>query len=86
MAGYNVFSTTSEELKLMPYYRFESVNTQDQLPIGLAPDRSKDGLFHSLGLEFRPIHNIVVKTDYQWNRNQAKTGLDQFNIALGYSF
>ena len=30
--------------------------------------------------------HIVIKGDYQWNRNQAGTGINQFNVNLGYNF
>ena len=56
------------------------------MPAGYLRNSARDRSFHTLGLELKPISNIVVKADYQWNRNRAKTGLDQFNIAMGYNF
>ena len=70
----------------MPYYRSETLDTQAQVPAGYLRNPARDRSFHTLGLELKPISNIVVKADYQWNRNRAKTGLDQFNIAMGYNF
>ena len=37
-----------------------------------------DGTFRTLGIELKPIPNIVVKTDYQWISNAANTGRNQF--------
>lgn len=85
-AGYDILSSYSETMGLTPFYRFESVNTQDRMPIGFSADPVNDRDFHTLGLEFSPIYNIVIKGDYQWSRNEAKTGLNQFNLGLGYSF
>ena len=84
--GYNVLSQLREDVRLMPYYRFEALDTQAQVPSGFFRDPARDRTFHTLGLELKPIPNIVIKSDFQWNRNRAKTGLDQFNIAMGYNF
>ena len=84
--GYNLLSRVREDVRLMPYYRAETLDTQAQVPAGYLRNPARDRSFHTLGLELKPISNIVVKADYQWNRNRAKTGLDQFNLAMGYNF
>lgn len=84
--GYNVFSQLSQKLDVTPYYRFEQLNTQAQVPGGFWPNPLHDRNFHSLGVAFHPIYNVVFKSDYQWVRNTAKKGLNQFNISMGYSF
>jgi hypothetical protein len=87
--GYNLLQLTRYKdgtRGFTPYFRFEKLNTQDEVPAGFEKDPSKDQTFYTLGVEFRPIYNIVIKTDYQWIRNEAESGVDQFNIALGYSF
>jgi hypothetical protein len=62
------------------------VNTQQDVEPPFIADESQDGTFHTLGAEFRPIYNVVVKSDYQWVRNEARTGRNQFNVSLGYAF
>lgn len=84
--SYNLFSRRSESMRLSPYYRFEKLNTQASVPQGFASDPARDRSYHTGGIEFRPIANIAIKGDYQWIRNEALTGLNQFNINLGYSF
>ncbi len=84
--GYNVFSQFSESTRLTPYYRFEKLNPQAEVPPGFSFEPALDRKFHTLGLEFRPIHNITIKSDYQWLRNAARSGLNQFNVGLGYAF
>jgi hypothetical protein len=49
-------------------------------------DLSRDGEFKTLGLELKPIPNIVFKADYQWITNAARSGRNQFNLNLGYAF
>jgi hypothetical protein len=85
-AGYNLLSQISEKVSITPYYRYERVNTHDEVAPGFTADPARDGTFHTFGVEFRPINNIVVKTDHQWIQNAANTGVNQFNISLGYSF
>ncbi|MGH9159842.1 MAG: hypothetical protein ACRD2X_07635 [Vicinamibacteraceae bacterium] len=84
--GYNVLATISDRLRLTPYYRFEVVDTQRDVPAGFVRDLARVVTFHVIGAELRPIYNIVVKADYQLTDNDAGTGRDQFNISLGYAF
>lgn len=85
-AGYNVVSQTSATIGLMPYIRLEHVDTQDRVPVGFTRDRSRDGMFTTLGFEIKPVPQIALKTEYQWIRNEAGTGRNQFNLNLGYAF
>lgn len=84
--GYNVLSQTASTLSMMPYVRVEHVDTQRRVPDGFTRDLSRDGMFRTLGVELKPISNIVLKTEYQWIANEAGTGRNQFNVNLGYSF
>ena len=84
--GYNVLSQGPSKLGLMPYYRFEMLDTQEKVPAGFLRDPKRNRIFHTFGVEFKPIPNIVIKSDFQWNRNKARMGQDQFNIGLGYNF
>jgi hypothetical protein len=85
-AGYNVLSQFSTPIALTPYVRYEHVDTQHRIPAGFVRDRSRDGMFKTVGVELKPIPNVVVKTDYQWITNEAGTGRNQFNVNLGYAF
>ena len=84
--GYNVLSQFNTALAVTPYIRYEHVDTQHDIPAGFTRDRSRDGAFKTLGVEVKPIPNVVVKTDYQWITNEAGTGRNQFNMNLGYAF
>jgi hypothetical protein len=84
--AYNVLSQRGTRLSVAPFYRFEQVNTQADVPAGFAADPSNDLRWHTFGVELKPIGNIVVKTDYQRNTNRARAGRDQFNVSLGYAF
>jgi hypothetical protein len=85
-AGYNVLSQFSTPVAVTPYVRYEHIDTQQRVPEGFTRDLSRDGMLRTLGVEVKPIANIVVKTDYQWITNEAGTGRNQFNVNLGYAF
>ena len=84
--GYNVLSQFNTALALTPYVRYERIDTQHDIPAGFTRDLSRDGAFKTLGIEVKPIPNVVVKTDSQWLPNEAGTGRNQFNVNLGYAF
>ncbi|NIN72299.1 MAG: hypothetical protein GTO46_10370 [Gemmatimonadetes bacterium] len=85
-AGYNVLRSARTSQQLVPYARYESINTQDRVPDGFAADPANDEQVVTLGAAWKPIVNIAIKADYQFRRNGAGTGVDQFNVALGYLF
>jgi hypothetical protein len=85
-AGYNVLSQFATPVALTPYVRYEHIDTQHRVPAGFTRDPSRDGVLKTLGVELKPIPNIVVKTDYQWITNEAGTGRNQVNVNLGYAF
>ncbi|MEA2601456.1 MAG: hypothetical protein QOF89_2448 [Acidobacteriota bacterium] len=71
---------------LIPFVRWESLNTQDAVPAGFQVNPDTDLDILTLGLAYKPIEQIVLKVDYQNLDNQAKTGADRFNVLLGYVF
>lgn len=85
-AGYDVLRGAQTSQRLLPYVRYERLNTQDEVPVGFAANPSTDRSILSLGAAWKPIVQIVVKADYQIHRNDADTGVDQLNVALGYLF
>ena len=86
--GYDVLSqsTSAGDVALTPYLRYEVVDTQDQMPTGYARSLSTDNTYITAGVELKPIPNIVVKVDHAWVSNDAETGVNQFNVNMGYAF
>ena len=57
-----------------------------KVPNGYTVDLSKDWEIFQVGLQYKPIPNVVIKADY---RNYvAKQGLlpDDFNLGFGFIF
>ncbi|MBI4539005.1 MAG: porin [Gemmatimonadetes bacterium] len=84
--GYDVLRRLATEHQLIPYVRYEALNTQASVPSGFQANPANDRAIISLGAAWKPIPNVVVKGDYQIQRNQAETGLDRLVVALGYLF
>ena len=86
-AGFDVFSLVSRSrMSLIPFMRYEAYDTQAAVPAGYARDPENDARVVTVGVNFKPIPQIVIKADGQWRRNAAYTGVKQFNMALGYEF
>jgi hypothetical protein len=69
-----------------PYLRFERLDPQEDVPPGFAKNPATNRSVLTVGLDVKPISRVVVKADYQWIANDAFTGVDQFNLALGFLF
>ena len=83
--GYDVLAGRSSQ-SLIPFVRYERWNTQDQVPEGFAADPANDRTLTTVGLNWKVIPNVVVKADWNKSENQARTGVDQFNVGLGFLF
>ncbi|MFQ5704461.1 MAG: porin [Gemmatimonadales bacterium] len=84
--GYDVLWSLRTQHQVIPYIRYEQLNTQDDVPSGFAADPANDLELITLGTAWKPIGNVVFKADYQIRNNEASTGLNQFNLAVGYLF
>jgi len=84
--GYNVLSQYVADVSLLPYYRFEKLNTHAEVPAGFAADPARNETFQTLGVELKPISSIALKFDYTWVSNEADTGRNRVGVNLGYAF
>jgi hypothetical protein len=84
--GYDVLAGRGGERSLTPYARWETYNTQDEVPAGFRANPATDVESLTLGIAFQPIDQIVIKVDHQDYDNAAGTGVDQFNALLGWIF
>ncbi len=85
-AAYNLFALCKTEQYLAPFLRYERYNTQAAVPAGFSSSGAYDRTEITHGLTYRPILNIVVKGEFQDLKNRAGSGVDQWNMALGYLF
>lgn len=87
-AGYDVSALLPRfgESSLTPYFRYEQLDTQRSVPLGFTRNPASEQTIFTIGLQFRPVPQTVIKTDYQNGENEAGTGLNQWNIGIGYIF
>lgn len=85
-AGFDVLSLRGGQASLVPFARYERLDTQTRVPASFARDRANDVRIWTAGANYRPIPQIVLKLDYQDFANEARTGVDQWNVALGWLF
>jgi len=71
---------------IAPFVQVEQFNTQAEVPSGTMANKANDRSILSMGLSYKPHPNIAFKFDYRQNRNQAKTGVNQWNLAVNYLF
>ncbi|MGC8917482.1 MAG: hypothetical protein ACP5NF_10955 [Thermoanaerobaculum sp.] len=76
----------AEKKTLAPFFRYEAINTQKAMPRGFVANPANDQKVLTLGIAFQPLPQIIFKADVQNYRNDAGTGVNQWNLALGYVF
>jgi hypothetical protein len=85
--GYDLFAHRGNDRRsLTPYARWETFDTQAEVPAGFTRDPARDVESLTLGLALQPLDQIIFKLDYQDYDNEADTGVDQWNVAVGYLF
>ena len=85
--GYDLFSLFPHgERSLVPFARYERTNTQAAVPRGFDANPANDQRSWTLGLNYKPIPQVVLKADYQSCDDRAGTGTDRVNLALGWIF
>ena len=86
--GYDLMPLFSadDQRSLVPYARWERYDTQAEVPTGFERNPANDVEVVTLGVAWKPLAQLVMKADWQDVDNGAGTGVDQFNVALGYVF
>ena len=86
--GYDVLSQVpaAAGVGLTPYIRVEQVDTQAAVAAGFSRNPARDNTYTTVGVELKPIPNIAVKFDHMWVHNDLDSGVNQFNVNVGYAF
>jgi len=71
---------------ITPFVRYEELGTQKEVPEGWDTDPAWERSLLSGGIEIKPVPQVVFKLDYQVVKDDARTGVNRFNVALGYLF
>ncbi|MDQ2969739.1 MAG: hypothetical protein M3R34_01240, partial [Acidobacteriota bacterium] len=79
-AGYDVLSPRGGAQALVAFVRYERFDTQLEVPAGFSRDPANDVRLWTVGVSYRPIPQIVLKTDYQDFNDRAKASTDRWNV------
>jgi len=71
---------------ITPFVRYEELGTQKEVPAGWEKNAAWERRLVTAGLEIKPIPQVVFKLDYQAVKDDARTGVNRFNVAMGYLF
>ncbi len=83
-AGYDLLKGSKQAL--IPYVRYERIDANQAVVAGVTKDISLDRTLLTMGVAFKPIPQVALKADWTRDENRARTGRDQFSLALGYTF
>jgi hypothetical protein len=85
--GFDVLSLRAgTRASLTPFVRYERYDTQAEVPTGYARNPENDVKLLTVGAVLKPIEPIAIKIDWQQRKNAARTGVNQWNVGLGYLF
>ena len=86
-AAFDVLSLASgSRMSLSPYVLYGQYDTQAEVPFGYERNPENDVRQLTLGAAFKPIDRLILKVDWQQTQNEARTGVNQWNVSLGYVF
>ena len=79
------FSPGSEE-ELLPFFRFEYLDTQSHLPGGFSRDRTQPRRIYIPGIQYKPIPNVVLKLDYRGVDSFERSAANELSFGFGLVF
>ena len=85
-AGYDIFAHRDDRGALTPFLRYETLDTQAEVPTGFSRNPAKEADILTFGFAYQPIDQLIFKVDYQDWSDEGDTGVDQWNFAVGYLF
>ncbi len=86
--GYDLMRCFAPEgaQSLTPFVRWESLDTQAEVPSGFTSNPANDIDIATIGVSYKPTEHIVIKADYQDVDDDAGSTADLFSVSLGYIF
>jgi hypothetical protein len=84
--AYNVFHMLHTTHELLPFVRAETYNTQAGVPHGYSANPRLDVNELTMGLTYRPIRQLVFKSDVQLRDRRLGYDELQVDVGVGYMF
>ena len=86
--SYDIWSHINKKLnfRLPVFARYEEYDTQQKVADGFLKDSENKKKIWTVGLNFYPHPNVVLKADYQFRKNGAGDEPDVFELGMGFIF
>ena len=86
--GYDLMQwlAPGSEQALIPFFRFEYLDTQHDVPSGFLRDRGQPRRLYIPGIHYRPHPNVVLKLDYRNIDDWEGTAGDEISVGFGLVF
>ena len=86
--AYDVMQILSpdSEKELSPFFRFEYLDTQADIPSGFSRDRRQPRRIYIPGLQFKPHPNVVLKLDYRNIDTWGGDAADEISVGFGVAY
>ncbi len=84
--GYDVLTLVGSSLSLSPFFRFEALNPQAAVATGGVLDPALDQRVYTVGIDFKPIPQVVVKADWQGITSKVPGLLYQWDLGIGFVY
>ncbi len=84
--GYDVLTLVGSSMSLSPFFRFEALNPQSAVEGAGVLNPALDQRVYTVGLDFKPIPQVVVKADYQAITSGVPGTLSQIDLGVGFVY
>ncbi|MDD1613375.1 MAG: hypothetical protein LUQ26_14690 [Methylococcaceae bacterium] len=86
--GYDVLPLLFKDTPqyLAPFFRYEKYDTIAKAPNGYNDNQNLDRQIFQVGLQYKPIPNVVIKADYRNFSAEEGSVPDDFNLGLGFIY
>jgi len=74
------------EQYLAPWVRYSRYNTQEDVPSGFDADDEQDREDFEVGFSYKPIPQVVIKTEYRYLDAEEGDRPDEFRLGAGFVF
>ncbi len=80
------FFSPGSEKELLPFFRFEYLDTQNDMPSGFSRDRTLPRRIYIPGIQYKPIPNVVLKLDYRGVDSFEGSAANELSFGFGLVF
>jgi hypothetical protein len=85
-ASYDVLTLLGSSMSLSPFFRFEALNPQAAVEGAGILNPALDQRVFTVGLDFKPIPQVVVKADWQGITSGVPGTYSQWDLGVGFVY